>query len=237
MRRFEGQPAAPGQELKKTLERFHGPDQLEARLEEVSRSPSPTGLDDRLGTVLFAELALTPHLVGLEPARVSELINTFHRIATQLVFSFGGTVVRCTGDGLVAWFGGATARGDAGIRAVRTAVALRTDWQVALARLRIENPIFLKAGLHTGKLLAGLAGFGGRLDAVVLGETPQLASLVCAAAGPDQILVTAKTLAIIGARFDVAPLGERALSGSKLRTALFEVLDEDSDSGTLSGVR
>ena len=51
------------------------------------------------------------------------------------------------------------------------------------------------------------------------------------------MLVTSKTLAAIGARFDVRPLGERALSGSKQRTPLFEVMDEDLDSGTLSGTR
>ena len=43
--------------------------------------------------------------------------------------------------------------------------------------------------------------------------------------------------AAIGARFDVNPLGERPLHGSKVRTAVFEVVEEDSGTGTLSGIK
>ena len=51
------------------------------------------------------------------------------------------------------------------------------------------------------------------------------------------MLVTGKTLAAIGARFDVTPLGERPLQGSRVRTAVFEVIEEDIGGGTLSGIK
>ena len=52
-----------------------------------------------------------------------------------------------------------------------------------------------------------------------------------------EVLITGKTLAHVGARFHVTPLGERLFPAQKAKTAVFEVLDEDSDSGTLSGIR
>jgi class 3 adenylate cyclase len=71
----------------------------------------------------------------------------------------------------------------------------------------------------------------------VVGEAVDLAHALCDTAQVDQVLMTAKTLAVVGARFDVSPLGERSLGAPAQKLAVFEVLDEDSDSGTLSGVR
>lgn len=50
------------------------------------------------------------------------------------------------------------------------------------------------------------------------------------------MLITGNTLKCIGARFDVAPLGERELKGKKQKVPVFEVLEEDSDVHTLPGM-
>ncbi|MGC4121704.1 MAG: adenylate/guanylate cyclase domain-containing protein [Myxococcales bacterium] len=63
-----------------------------------------------------------------------------------------------------------------------------------------------------------------------------VASRLQSSASPGQVLITGKTLAAIGARFDVAPLGERELKGKKQKVAVFEVLEEDSDIHTMPGV-
>jgi class 3 adenylate cyclase len=95
----------------------------------------------------------------------------------------------------------------------------------------------LRIGLTTGRVVTGAIGTENRVDSVLLGEAVTLTQWLAAAAEPSQVLITGKTLAHVGARFDVTPLGERPLGPQKVKTALFEVLDEDSDSGTLSGIR
>ena len=63
-----------------------------------------------------------------------------------------------------------------------------------------------------------------------------MASWLSGAAQPGQLLITGRTLASIGARFDVNPLGERPLKGATERVAVFEVLGEDVGDRTNPGL-
>jgi class 3 adenylate cyclase len=116
-------------------------------------------------------------------------------------------------------------------------MALKAEWERAMQKRPPKERFPLKVGLTTGKVLAGTVGSELRLDYTAIGEPVNMASWLCQSAAGGQVLITGKTLAAVGARFDVTPLGERPLLGSRVRTAVFEVLDEDDDSGTLSGVR
>ena len=160
------------------------------------------------------------------------------RIGAQLLMSFEGAIDVVAGDTVRAVFGVPYAKGDDAIRAVRAAMALRNEWErLSLKRGSSKERFQVRAGLTTGKVFAGAVGTEARLDPVLLGEPVTVAGLLCASAEPGQLLLTGKSLAHVGARFDVTPLGERLLLGQKTKVAVFEVLDEDSDSGTLSGIR
>jgi len=63
-----------------------------------------------------------------------------------------------------------------------------------------------------------------------------IAARLQSTAQPGQILITGKTLAATGARFDVAPLGEREFKGKQKKVPVFEVLEEDQDMCTMSGI-
>jgi len=223
----------------RALGRFHGPDIVERRAAELkAQGNSLTHLEERQVTVMFADIAGFTNLVqNLEPARVLEILNEFYRLATQLIFSFEGTVDKFLGDQVMALFGAPYSKGDDAIRAVRAAMALKAEWSRAMLKRPLEERLSLRVGLNTGKVLAGTVGSEARVDYTAIGEPVNIASWLCSSAAPGQVLLTGKSLASIGARFDVTPLGERPLFGSKARTAIFEVLDEDNDSGTLSGIR
>lgn len=237
--KFREAPAgAKDDRLRAALERFHGPDIVERRVAELKQQGAQlTQLEEKQVTVLFADIAgLTSLSAKLPPDRVVELLNEFYRLATQLIFSFEGTVDKFTGDAVMALFGAPYGKGDDAIRAVRAAMALKAEWDRVVARRPPKERLPLKVALNTGKVLAGTVGSEARLDYTVIGEPVSLASWLCTSAEPGQVLITGKTLAAVGARFDVTPLGERQLLG-RTRTAVFEVVDEDSDSGTLSGIR
>lgn len=231
--------APPGDRLRSALERFHGPDIVERRVGDLAqKTVKLSQLEEKQVTVLFADIAgFTDLAFKLKPEDVAELLSEFYRVATPLIFSFEGTVDKFVGDSVMALFGAPYGKGDDAIRAVRSAMALKAEWERAMQKRPENERLLLKVGLTTGKVLAGSVGTEARLDYTAIGEPVNVASWLCQSADPGQVLITGKTLAAVGARFDVTPLGERPLLGSRVRTAIFEVLDEDDDSGTLSGVR
>ena len=239
VQKFEERMPTTDLHLRKALERFHAPDIVERRVAELKRKGAKlTSLEEQQVTVMFADIAGFSALAQkVAPDRVVELLNEFYQRATTTIFSFEGTVDKFLGDGVMALFGAPYSKGDDALRAVRCAVALKMEWEKAMAKRPPRERCELKIGLNTGKVLAGTVGSEARLDYTAIGEPVNIASWVCATGEPGQVLITGKTLAAIGARFDVTPLGERPLYGSKVRTAVFEVIEEDSGSGTLSGVK
>lgn len=222
--------------LRRTLERFYSPDVVERRLPELLAHGKLSWLEERQVTVLVADVAdLLAAKLPLD--RLAEVLGEFSRLTAQLCFSFEGAVVGVTGAAVTALFGAPFSKGDDAIRAVRASIALKAEWEDAIEKRPPKERVGVRVGLHTGKVLTGTVGTDARLDVPALGEPMHLTHLLCASASPGQLLITGKTLAAVGARFDVTPLGERPLEGSRTRTAVFEVIDEDSDSGTLSGIR
>jgi class 3 adenylate cyclase len=241
MQKFHGQPAqGKGDRLRQAFDRLYAPDTSEKRTAEARAAGKVSQVTEVAATVLHAELnGLSAMAARLPAEKLADLLTEWQRISTQLVMSFEGAIDQVNGDSFRAVFGFPAARGDDAIRAVRAAMALKNEWdKVMLKRAGNSKERFpLRIGLTTGRVVTGAIGTENRVDSVLLGEAVTLTQWLAAAAEPSQVLITGKTLAHVGARFDVTPLGERPLGPQKVKTALFEVLDEDSDSGTLSGIR
>ncbi|MBM7113379.1 FHA domain-containing protein [Archangium primigenium] len=230
-------PAGPAP-LRVHLERFHAPDVAERRVGELQRAAQKLpGLEERTVSVLHVELASFGAMSArLGATRTSALLNDFHTRLGGLVFSFEGTLEGFFGDCLRAVFGALQAKTDDAVRAVRAALALRADWERYVARLPVEERFGLRMGINTTKALVGMVGPDSRPCFSAVGEGITLASRLATTATPGQLLVTGKTLAVIGARFDVMPLGERLLP-PRDKVAAFEVIDEDVPQLTNPGVR
>jgi class 3 adenylate cyclase len=233
-----GAPEA-GHPLRRALERFHAPEVAERRAVEAQHSGGKLpGLEERNLTVLHAELvgfgALGARLGG---QRATELLNEFHTRMSGLVFSYEGTLEAFFGDSLRALFGAPYPKGDDAIRAVRAALALRTEWERAMAPRPFEERCELRIGINTTKALVGMVGPEARPTYSAVGEGISVATWLAGSAMPGQVLITSKTLAVTGARFDVMPLGERLIRPPRDKVAAFEVVDEDVPQLTHPGVR
>lgn len=237
--KFADSPAsAKLDRLKLGLERLYSPDVAERRTLELRAAGKVSQVSEINGTVLHAELCGLAAAASKIPAeRLAELVAEWQRIAAQLLMSFEGAIDLVSGDTVRAVFGVPYAKGDDAIRAVRAAMALKSEWDRLSLKRGGKDRFQVRAGLTTGRVCAGAVGTEARLDPVLLGEPVVIAGLLCASGDAGQVLLTGKSLAHVGARFDVTPLGERLLVGQKSKVAVFEVLDEDSDSGTLSGIR
>ncbi|MDP2272494.1 MAG: FHA domain-containing protein [Archangium sp.] len=224
--------------LKLGLERLYAPEVAERRAVELRAAGKVSQVSEINGTVLHAELCgLAAAAAKLPAERLAELVAEWQRIAAQLLMSFEGAIDVVAGDTVRAVFGVPYPKGDDAIRAVRAAMTLRSEWERLSLKRGGKDRFSVRAGLTTGRVFAGAVGTEARLDPVLLGDPVVVAGLLCASGEPGQVLLTGKSLAHVGARFDVTPLGERLLVGQKTKVAVFEVLDEDSDSGTLSGIR
>jgi class 3 adenylate cyclase len=128
-------------------------------------APEP---DRLLATVLFTDIVgSTQQAARLGDRRWRELLELHDQAAGRWVETFGGRLVKSTGDGILAIF-------DSPARAIRCAAALAED----LSGLGIQ----LRAGLHTGEIELRQGDVGG------IGV--HIAARVMAAAAPGEILVS-----------------------------------------------
>ncbi|HEX8703345.1 MAG TPA: adenylate/guanylate cyclase domain-containing protein [Myxococcaceae bacterium] len=224
--------------LRRTLERFHPPEVAERRAAEAQKSGGRmSGLEERQITVLYVELMGFAALCSkLGPVRASAVLSDFHGKMGGLLFSFEGSVEAFLGDSVRSLFGVPYNKVDDAVRAVRAGLALRADWQRAMTRRPADERCELRIGIHTTKALVGMVGAEPRLDLAVVGEGVPVAAWLAATGAPGQVLITGKTLASVGARFDVMPLGERLLRPPKDKMAAFEVIEEDVPQLTSPGV-
>jgi len=121
-----------------------------------------------LATVLFTDIVgSTEHLSGVGDDTWRQILDAHDRLAADRVTECGGNMVKNTGDGMLATFGGPSA-------ALEAAQSVRE----AMAGLAIE----IRAGVHTGEVELRDGDIGG--IAVHIGA--RIASL----AGPGEILVS-----------------------------------------------
>jgi class 3 adenylate cyclase len=224
--------------LRRSFERYFPPEVAEKRVAEFQKDGGlrATRLEEKQCTVLFAEIAgLNKWLTGARPEQAMEVLNDFAQRFTGIVFSFEGAVAHTNGDSAMAIFGSPVSKGDEALRAVRAALALKADWEKLMSK-RVEiDRLRLRMGLSSGKIMVGMVGMDTRLDFTAVGDTVTTASLIAATGEPGQVLITGKTLALIGARFDVNPHGERQLRPG-LKAPVFDVLEEEMAQLTSPGV-
>jgi class 3 adenylate cyclase len=239
MQRFSHKDGGGGSTgLRRTLERFHAPEVAERRAVEAQRAGGRLPvLEERQLTVLHVEMVGFAALCSkLGPVRASAVLSDFHGKLGGLLFSFEGSVEAFLGDSMRAFFGAPYNKVDDAVRAVRAGLALQADWRRAMTRRPTDERCELRIGIHTTKALVGMVGAEPRLDLTAVGEGVPVAAWLAATADPGQVLITGKTLASVGARFDVMPLGERLLRAPKDKMAAFEVIEEDVPQLTSPGV-
>ena len=213
-RTLEARVAAQVEELERMaqLRRFLSP-----TLAEVVMTLGDSVLEShrRELAVLFADVrGWTDFSVGTEPEEVMSVVRSYHSAMGELIVEYEATVGWFAGDGLMVWFNDPIPCDEPAARAVRMAVEMR-DAMIALtsAWRRRGHELDFSIGVALGYATIGRIGFEGRYDYGAVGSVLNLASRLCDAAEPGQIVVSRRVLAGVEQIVEAEPLGRLELKG------------------------
>ncbi len=150
------------------------------------------GGETRRMTVLFCDIRRYTELTaGLPPQQIVALLNEHMTAMTRVVHQNGGVVDKFVGDMVMAVFGAVTEDLQAPAHAVACARGMLAERQ-HLNDLTGRD-IKVGIGIATGEMLAGFMGSANRLNFTVIGRGANLASRLCSAARPMEILADEAT--------------------------------------------
>jgi class 3 adenylate cyclase/predicted ATPase len=196
----------------------------------ASAPPAPGAAERRQITVMFCDLVGSTALSQrLDPEDLRNLMQRYQRACGEVVSRHQGTVAQYLGDGLMVYFGWPRANEDDAQRAVLTALQV-VD---AVKAIDAAEPPRVRIGIATGPVVVGQGAEDGDASQprMAVGETPNLAARVQAAAEPDQVLVAASTRRLLGDSFEFEDLGEHGLKGISAPVRLWRVLGESRAEG------
>jgi class 3 adenylate cyclase len=172
------------------------------------------GSTRKLVTVLFADLrGFTSFSDSVEPEEVIATLDEYHALMGARIAEFEGTLEHFAGDGFMVFFNDPLDQPDHAERAARMALAMRDDVErLRLLWTRKGYNIHVGMGIHSGYATCGFIGYEGRRDYAVIGNVTNLAARLSDAAGPGEILVSARSYGELRGVL-AEPVGDLSLKG------------------------
>jgi class 3 adenylate cyclase len=180
-------------------------------------------------TGLFCDLADSTRLAGqLDPEDLREVVLAYQATCVEVLQRFDGHVAQYLGDGLLVYFGYPQAHEDDAQRAVRAGLGILDAMGALNTRLERDKGIRLtvRIGIHTGPVVVGTMGSGGRHEQLALGETPNLAARLQSLAAPDTVAISATTHRLVQGYFTYDDLGSPDLKGVETPLRVYRVVEE-----------
>jgi len=155
------------------------------------------GGEEKVVTVLFADIRhFTELSENIAPTQLIKLLNRYMTIMSKVIDRYDGVIDKYVGDQVMALFGAPLSSVESAHRAVECALEMINEVQKYNSSHKEKNKVAFDVGIgiHTGIVVAGNMGAENRMNYTVLGSSVNLASRLCAAAEPMQILVSKETL-------------------------------------------
>lgn len=185
----------------------------------LSPGSSPEALADdgaqrRQITVMFCDLVGSTVLSAtMDPEDMRSVISAYQRKIADIVGRHDGMVARYLGDGALIYFGYPQAHEDYTEQAVYTALALIDE--IPKLEAGTGGRLNVHIGIATGTVVVGdiLRTDSGVREHSVVGDTPNLAARLQAAAAPGTVLVCSNTHRLTHNYFEYRDLGAMRLKG------------------------
>ena len=143
--------------------------------------------------VLFSDIrGFTSMSERMEPSKVVTLLNSFFDKMIDVVFKYNGTLDKIIGDELMVLYGAPLKKADDIINAVKTAKEMFTTLDEFNVKMLEEGypKLNIGIGINYGKVICGNIGSEQQMNYTVIGDTVNLASRLCSAAKPGEIIIS-----------------------------------------------
>ena len=180
-------------------------------------------------TVLFCDLVESTALASqLDPEDLREVVRAYQATCAEVIQRFEGHIAQYLGDGLLVYFGYPQAHEDDAQRAVRTGLGIVEAMATLNHRLgqRPGVRLAVRVGIHTGVVVVGEMGSGGRQEQLALGDTPNITARLQGLAAPDTVVISAVTQRLIQGYFTCHDLESQTLKGVATPLQVYQVVRE-----------
>ena len=162
---------------------------------------------------------------NMEPEQVVMTLNEYFSEMIDIVFKHNGTLDKIIGDELMVVFGAPLAAEDDTERALNTAVEMQNKIKELnnIRKHRGEEPVLVGAGINKGFVVSGNIGSRDMMDYTVIGDTVNLGSRLCSAAGPGEIIVSKEVIKNQEDNFSFEELKPIMVKGKKDKINIFKV--------------
>ena len=143
--------------------------------------------------VLFSDIrGFTSMSERLEPSKVVTLLNSFFDKMIDVVFKYNGTLDKIIGDELMVLYGAPLKKADDILNAVTTAKEMFTTLDEFNKQMKGQGypDLNIGIGINFGKVICGNIGSEQQMNYTVIGDTVNLASRLCSAARPGEIIIS-----------------------------------------------
>ena len=143
-------------------------------------------------TALFCDLrGFTGFSESSDPEDVMALLREYHAAIGEIINTYGGTLERYAGDGVMVVFNDPIPVDNPALQAVQMALEMRTAIGALTGKWRrLGHEIGFGIGVAHGFATLGTIGFEGRFDYAAIGTVSNVALRLCDEAKPGQILIS-----------------------------------------------
>lgn len=150
-------------------------------VDQMARDPSRYTMEGRseVLTVLFSDIrGFTSIAEGLSPRDLSQLLNEYLTVMSNVIGEHRGTLDKYIGDAIMAFWGAPVAEPDHATRAVNAALAMQAQLASLNAKFRSRGwpELAIGVGINTGPMRVGDMGSRLRKAYTVLGDAVNLGS-------------------------------------------------------------
>ena len=210
--------------VKNTFKRYVSKQVVDNLLEDDTKLN--LGGEEREVTILFTDIrGFTSMSEDMKPEEVVTTLNEYFSEMIDIVFKYNGTLDKIIGDELMVVFGAPLAAEDDTERALNTAVEMQNKIKELnnTRKKRKEKAVLVGAGINKGYVVSGNIGSRDMMDYTVIGDTVNLGSRLCSAAGPGEIIVSKEVIKNQDKNFNFEELVPINVKGKKDKINIFKV--------------
>ena len=189
-------------------------------------------------TILFTDIVGSTAIAEkLDAEEWKEVVQGAHKLVSEAVYRYEGTIAQLLGDGVLAFFGAPLTHEDDPERAARAALDIQTSMVEYQSELSgFVDDFQMRVGINTGEVVIGEVGSEEHAEYLAVGDAVNIAARLEGAAEPGQILVSEAIARHIKAGFTLRDLGEVPVKGKTTALAMLELVEAKAEPSSGRGI-